>query len=103
MQYLFTEEKLRQALNSVDWVTVVNEMYEASDISEPVGVYFDCDLDLMFAETMTEVDGLLIATAEHPCGEEEDFYWVNSWVSIVSPEAVQKMQEVFEKIFVFPC
>jgi len=98
MKYLFTEENLGVALLNCDWDYIAKVMYGYSS-----SAYFDCNLELKFAETMCDVNGLMIVSTvdldNFLPADDASFFFINSWVDIVSPATSNKIRDSFNKLY----
>ncbi|MBX3108942.1 MAG: hypothetical protein KF743_07160 [Fimbriimonadaceae bacterium] len=79
---IFNVDVLKAALGRLDLAEVARRTVEVAEDYMPGCAWLDPAGDLQFAETMSEVDGLVLCQAHEPEEEDEldDSYWVAGWV-----------------------
>lgn len=79
---IFDIEALRTALRRLDPPEVARRTVEAAEEYMPGCAWLDAAGEVRFAETMSEVDGLVLCQAREAEeeGELDDCYWVGGWL-----------------------
>lgn len=93
---IFEVDALRAAFVRLDIAEVARGTVEAAEDHMPGCAWLDANGGVHFAETMSEVDGLMLCQAHEPDEDEElnDCYWVASWLRSVGLEEVAEHLEV---------
>lgn len=79
---IFDVDALRAALGRLDLAEVARGTVDAAEEYMPGCAWLDATGVLHFAETMSEVDGLVLCQAREAEeeGELDDCYWVGGWL-----------------------
>jgi len=87
---IFDVDALKAALGRLDLAEVARRTLEVAEDYMPGCAWLDAAGAVRFAETMSEVDGLVLCQArETDEGDElDDCYWVAGWVREVGLEEV---------------
>lgn len=80
--FIFNLDSLRAALGRLDFAEVARQTLELAEDQMPGCAWLNSSGDVQFAETMSEVDGLVLCQAQEPDDDDEldDCYWVAGWV-----------------------
>lgn len=79
---ILNRDVLRAALRRLDLTEVARRTVEAAEDYMPGCAWLDAKGEVSFAETMAEVDGLVLCQARNSAEEDEldDCYWVGGWL-----------------------
>ncbi len=87
---IFNVDALRAALGRLDLTEVARRTVEAAEDYMPGCAWLDATGEVHYAETMSEVEGLVLcqSTEQDPDDELDDCYWVAEWLREVGLEEV---------------
>lgn len=79
---IFNVDALRAALGRLDLADVARRTVECAEDYMPGCAWLDADGEVRYAETMSEVDGLVLSQAREAETEDEfdDCSWVGGWL-----------------------
>lgn len=79
---IFNVDALRAALGRLDLSDVARRTVDVAEDSMPGCAWLDAAGNVQFAETMSEVDGLVLCQAHEPDEDDEvgDCCWVGGWL-----------------------
>lgn len=79
---IFNVDVLRAALGRLDLADVARRTVACAEDYMPGCAWLDAAGEVRFAETMSEVDGLVLCQAHEPGDEDElyDCFWVGGWL-----------------------
>ncbi len=87
---IFDVGALRVAIWRLDLADVASRTVEVAEGYMPGCAWLDTTGEVHYAETVSEVDGLVLCQAREPDADDEldDCYWVGRWVREVGLEEV---------------
>lgn len=92
---ILNRDVLRAALRRLDLTEVARRTVEAAEDYMPGCAWLDRTGEVHFAETMSEVDGLVLCQAREPDEDDEfdDCYWVGGWLGELELDEVAQRLE----------
>ncbi|MBX3109961.1 MAG: hypothetical protein KF743_12320 [Fimbriimonadaceae bacterium] len=93
---IFDVDALRAALGRLDAAEVARRTVELAEDNMPGCAWLDSSGDVQFAETMSEVGGLVLCQAHEPDDDDEldDCLWVAGWVREIGLVQVAEQLEL---------
>ena len=101
---LFNTNSIRRTVEGLDWTEVARKTLEMAEEYMPGAAFIGNNGAVEYAETMGEVDGLLLCMAreiqDEDEGEADDLpFELGSWVAAVSPAASVIAAAAFQKAY----
>jgi hypothetical protein len=91
---IFDINHLRAALDRLDLNEVATRTIELAEDYMPGCAWFDAKGEIRFAETMNQVEGVVLcqATEVDPDSPDEVPFWVASWLDDILPDIAERLR-----------
>jgi len=91
---IFDSKQLRAALERLDLADIAKHTLELAEDYMPGAAWLDSQGKVHFAETMSQVDGLVLcqATEVDPDSPDEVPFWVASWIDEFYPDIADRLR-----------